>query len=139
MDKKNNPLNINVENEDNSDNYTTIIESYRCSTSPYNHQGRSLNSMKTYPVTPSPKTDIGYFRKNKNPYYSKNTIEKTKSDPALIKNLNQCIINLKNMLLCEDSNKKYNENFKTFRLYDDEKYYDLSEISSLDLNEEKEI
>jgi glutaredoxin 2 len=117
--------------------YTTIIESYRCSTSPYNHQGRySLNSSNTFPITPPPKSQIFNFKKNSS-VDSKNTIEKLQNNHSLINNLNECIENLKTML----SNKKSSQNVvkdinKNFRLYDDDKDYDISDVSSLDLNEE---
>ena len=134
MDKNINNIMIDTETEENNEEYTTIIESYRCRSSPYNHQGRkSLNSSKTSPITPPPKL-ISFNKSNIN---SKKSIEKIKSYPILINNLNECIENLKTML----SNKKSSQNVvkdinKNFRLYDDDKDYDISDVSSLDLNEE---
>ena len=133
MDKNISSIKLDTEIEENSEDYITIIESYRCRTSPYNHQGRnSLNSSITCPITPPLKPEIINCKKNSNDDL-KNSIEKTKSDPNLINNLNQCIESLKNML----SNKKSLENISNnFRLYDDGMDYDLSDVSSFDLNED---
>ena len=125
---------IDTETEENNEEYTTIIESYRCRSSPYKKKKKkSVNSSKTSPITPPPK--LNPF--NKLNINSKKSIEKIKSYPILINNLNECIENLKNML----SNKKSAQNVtkyldKNFRLFDDDKDYDISDVSSLDLNEE---
>ncbi len=134
MDKNTANILLDTEFEENNEEYTTIIESYRCRSSPYNHQGRkSLNSSKTSPITPPPKL-ISFNKSNIN---SKKSIEKIKSYPILINNLNECIENLKIML----SKKKSSQNVpkhtnKNFKLYDENKDYDISDVSSFDLNEE---
>ena len=117
--------------ENNEEEYTTIIESYRCRTSPYNHQD-SLNSSNTCPITPPPKSQIINYKKK-----SSDSLEKLKSNHILINNLNECIENLKIML----SKKKSSQNVpkhtnKNFKLYDENKDYDISDVSSFDLNEE---
>ena len=77
MDKNNDNIIIDTDFEENNEEYTTIIESYRCSTSPYNHQGRySLNSSNTFPITPPPKSQIFNFKKNSSDD-SKISIEKS--------------------------------------------------------------
>ena len=137
MDKNINSIKLDTELEENDEDCITIIESYRCRTSPYNHQGRnSLNSSNTCPITPPLKPDlrpqINNYKKNSNNDL-KNSIEKTKSDPNLINNLNECIESLKKMLLNKKSSKNISHDFS---LYDESMDYDLSDISSLDLNEE---
>ena len=134
MDKNNNNIILDTETEDNNEEYTTIIESYRCRSSPYNHQGRkSLNSSNTCPITPPHKSEF-FYKSFKN---SKKSIEKIKSNPILIKNLNECIENLKIMLSIKKSSQNVSKDInKNFRLYDDDKDYDISDVSSLDLNEE---
>ena len=134
MDKNNNNIILDTETEDNNEEYTTIIESYRCRSSPYNHQGRkSLYSSNTCPITPSHKSEF-FYKSIKN---SKKSIEKIKSNPILIKNLNECIENLKIMLSIKKSSQNVSKDInKNFRLYDDDKDYDISDVSSLDLNEE---
>ena len=134
MDKNTANILLDTEfEENNEEEYTTIIESYRCRTSPYNHQGRnSLNSSNTGPITPPPKSQIINYKKK-----SSDSLEKLKSNHILINNLNECIENLKIML----SNKKSSQNVvkdinKNFRLFDDDKDYDISDVSSFDLNEE---
>ena len=140
MDKNNDNIIIDTDFEENNEEYTTIIESYRCSTSPYNHKGTySLNSSNTYPITPPPKSQIFNFKKNSSDD-SKNSIEKLQTNHSLINNLNECIENLKNML----SNKKSAQNVtkyldKNFRLFHQNKDYDLSDVSSFDLNEEETL
>ena len=133
MDKNINSIKLDTELEENTEDCITLIESYRCRTSPYNHQGRnSLNSSNTCPITPPLKPEIITYKKYSNNDL-KNSIEKTKSDPSLINNLNQCIESLKNML----SNKNYSKNITNdFRLYDNSIDYNISDVSSLDLNEE---
>ena len=75
MDKNNDNIIIDTDFEENNEEYTTIIESYRCRSSPYNHQGRkSVNSSKTSPITPPPK--LNPF--NKLNINSKKSIEKIK-------------------------------------------------------------
>ena len=140
MDKNNDNIIIDTDFEESNEEYTTIIESYRCSTSPYNHQGRySLNSSNTFPITPPPKSQIFNFKKNSSDD-SKNSIEKLQNNHSLINNLNECIENLKIML----SNKKSAQNVtkyldKNFRLFHQNKDYDLSDVSSFDLNEEESL
>ena len=117
--------------ENNEEEYTTIIESYRCRTSPYNHQD-SLNSSNTGPITPPPKSQTINYKKK-----SSDSLEKLKSNHILINNLNECIENLKIML----SKKKSSQNVpkhtnKNFKLNDENKDYDISDVSSFDLNEE---
>ena len=117
--------------ENNEEEYTTIIESYRCSTSTYNHQN-SIYSLKTSPITPPPKSQIINYKKK-----SSDSLEKLKSNHILINNLNECIENLKIML----SKKKSSQNVpkhtnKNFKLNDENKHYAISDVSSFDLNEE---
>ena len=71
MDKNINSIKLDTELEENEEDYITIIESYRCRTSPYNHQGRnSLNSSNTCPITPPLKPDLRpqiiNYKKNSN-------------------------------------------------------------------------
>ena len=134
MDKNNNNIIFDAETDENNEEYTTIIESYRCRSSPYNHQGRkSLISSNTCPITPPHKSEF-FYKSFKN---SKKSIEKIKSNPILIKNLNECIENLKIMLSIKKSSQNVSKDInKNFRLYDDDKDYDISDVSSLDLNEE---
>ena len=132
MDKNTANILLDTEfEENNEEEYTTIIESYRCSTSTYNHQD-SLNSLKTSPITPPPKSQIINYKKK-----SSDSLEKLKSNHILINNLNECIENLKIML----SKKKSSQNVpkhtnKNFKLNDENKDYDISDVSSFDLNEE---
>ena len=131
MDKNNDNIIIDTDFEENNEEYTTIIESYRCSTSTYNHQN-SINSLKTSPITPPPKSQIINYKKK-----SSDSLEKLKSNHILINNLNECIENLKIIL----SKKKSSQNVpkhtnKNFKLNDENKDYDISDVSSFDLNEE---
>ncbi len=132
MDKNTANILLDTEfEENNEEEYTTIIESYRCSTSTYNHQN-SIYSLKTSPITPPPKSQIINYKKK-----SSDSLEKLKSNHILINNLNECIENLKIML----SKKKSSQNVpkhtnKNFKLYDENKDYDISDVSSFDLNEE---
>jgi exosome complex RNA-binding protein Csl4 len=132
MDKNTANILLDTEfEENNEEEYTTIIESYRCSTSTYNHQN-SIYSLKTSPITPPPKSQIINYKKK-----SSDSLEKLKSNHILINNLNECIENLKIML----SKKKSSQNVpkhtnKNFKLNDENKDYDISDVSSFDLNEE---
>jgi len=132
MDKNINSIKLDIDLDENTEDYITIIESYRCRTSPYNHQGRnSLNSSKTCPITPPLKPELINYKKKPNNDL-KNSIEKTKSDPSLINNLNQCIESLKNII----SNKNNSKNkSKEFKIFDNSIDYNISDVSSLDLNE----
>ena len=94
---------------------------------------KSLISSNTCPITPPHKSEF-FYKSFKN---SKKSIEKIKSNPILIKNLNECIENLKIMLSIKKSSQNVSKDInKNFRLYDDDKDYDISDVSSLDLNEE---